>query len=156
MVVVVEGDIEIVVMGVDLQLRSGIRTKTEDHGHQRRSDKRDGRREEEEEEEEEIEVEGAVTDLDRKRKERLNEQLDSLNLRCFSSQSNKTQSLGRPLLILLTQRTLPSPPASKPNYYLATMRTLAVSTHTLFSSSSSSPSSSSFSFPYSFGEILNL
>lgn len=77
MVVVVEGDIEIVVMGVDLQLRSGIRTKTEDHGHQRRSDKRDGRREEEEEEEE-IEVEGAVADLDRKRKERLNEQLDSL------------------------------------------------------------------------------
>ena len=75
-VVDVEGDIEILDMGVDLQLRSGIRLKREDHGHQRR----DRRREEEEEEEEKmVEVDGAVVDLDRKRKERLNERkLDGL------------------------------------------------------------------------------
>lgn len=70
-VVDVEGDIEILDMGVDLQLRSGIRLKREDHGHQRRDRRR--------EEEEMVEVEGAVVDLDRKRKERLNERkLDGL------------------------------------------------------------------------------
>lgn len=39
--VVVDGNKKILVMEVDLQLRSGIRSKTEDHGHQRRSEKRD-------------------------------------------------------------------------------------------------------------------
>lgn len=77
MLVVVDGNTKILDMEVDLQLRSGIRSRTEDHGHQGRSGKSDRRGEEEEEEE--GDVDGAVADLDRKRKERLNnEELDNL------------------------------------------------------------------------------